>query len=58
MNSISLKSKVKISKIKQMLFFIKSVKIGVVCDEGSYLVRLFGQLFFEENEPQDQNSPG
>lgn len=30
----------------------------MVCDEGSSLVRLFGQLFFEEDEEIDENSPG
>jgi hypothetical protein len=40
-------------------FFLNFTKmLAVVCDEGSNLVRLFGQLFFEENEPVDENSPG
>ncbi|CAF0713084.1 unnamed protein product [Brachionus calyciflorus] len=36
--------------------FDKSKIKGTVCDEGSSLVRLFGQLFFDENLPIDLDS--
>ncbi|CAF1005830.1 unnamed protein product [Brachionus calyciflorus] len=41
------------------IFYDKEIiNLGVDCDEGSSLVRLFGQLFFEESEIENPDSEG